>query len=383
MKIVASSRVSVKAAAMAEGQEDSQRVRLERLALTLKTVYRFKSAARGMYRVRTGSVTQTREELRRLYHDSPNGDLRHPRKLKRRQTLLETNMPSIWQSPIYGLWLRLKRLPCFRGFIGFLYLAVPQWYLSQVIDFLLSGQPAGMKPGYGTTGIVLATAFAEGYAVWTHYCITKPHNKDIFDHFPKGREVLLELWPTAAFGMLCEHLPSSLSLALSRHFELRKYAYDAKMWSTLNAEEQSYKVLQFVSVLFTYALFVAVFSIPATMIVKRVYASMLSDEDLAIVPFRRGTKSKTSSLDHRSEIHRPGLPPSEAWATIDRWQYLRVLGIYLQYFAVNQIIQIAYWIINWKLQELLGVDKFPDAKLPSPIKNLIPLKTRSFVHSEL
>ena len=364
---------------MAKGHEDSQRVRLERLALTLKGVRAFKSAGKGLTRVRTGSVLETRQQLQKLEEEHPIG----VSKLKRRPTLLDNPVPSIREAPISALWTRLTRLPCFRGFIGFLYMAVPQWYLSQVIDMLLSGQPEGLKPGYGTTSIVLTTVFGGGFAVWTHYCITKPTNKDILAHFPKGREVLVELWPITAMWAVCEHLPNSISLALSRYFKLKTYAYNATMWNTLDQTKQQEKIVQFGLVLFTYVLFTVLISVPATMILRRVYASMLSDEDLAIVPFNRGNKNRAHSYDQRSKLHQPGLKVSEAWVTITFIQYLRVLMSYFQYFIISHLIHMTYWIINWKLQEFFQVEAFASTKLPnSPIAVILPFEKRNISHVE-
>ena len=377
---------------MAKGHEDSQRVRLENLARQLKVVGAFRAAGKGLVRVRTGSVLETRKELKRLDDTQQNGEPTGPQlKPKRRKTLIEPPPPSLRQAPLAGLWVRFVRLPCFRGFIGFLYMAVPQWYLSQVVDLLLSGQPSDFKLGYGTTSIVLKTVFGGGFAVWTHYCITRPSNKKIMQHFPKGQEVLTELWPITAFWAVAEHLPSSLSLSLSRYLGLKKYALDPMSWNSISAEEEYQVMSEFALVLLTYAIVTALFSVPATMILRKVYASMLSDEDLAIVPFHRGDKNRAHTYDQRSKIHKPGLKVSEAWATIDLKQYLRVLNIYLQYFVIHQLIQITYWFINWKLQEALNVDQYANAKLPyAPVGVILSFEnrhtgsnTQAFFHPEL
>lgn len=376
---------------MAEGQEDSQRVRLERLVLKLKTINKFKQAGRGLRRVRTGSVTQTREELRKLEEKRQKGELAGGFKLKRRTTLLETHLTSFRESPVLALWQRFTMLPCFRGFIGSLYMAVPRWYLSFVIDWLISGQPKDYKLGYGTTSIMLTAFFAGGFAVWTHYCITKPSNKNILNNFPRGPEVLTELLPITALWAVCEHLPSSLSLSLSRLWDLKPYALDATKWNTLDQTGRMVKIGQFSQVLLTYGLLTAIFSVPATMMTRRVYASMLSDEDLAIVPFHRGDKNSTHNYEDRAKLHKPGLSYSQAWNSIKFSQYLRVIGFYVQYFLINQLLHLAYWSLNWKLQEIFQVDRYAQTKLPwSPVGVIVPLDTtnstlgfESILHSEL
>ena len=337
-------------------------MRLERLAWKLKVVGAFKAARKNRSKslIRTGSVVETRQEL------------------KRRDTEKRTLPTPIGRLPRKTLWARLISQPCFRGFAAYLTMSIPQWYLSQVVDLLLSGLPPGHQPGYGSTSIVLATAFGGGLAVWTHYCITRPSNKKIFSHFPKGKEVLTELWPVTAFWAVCEHLPNSIPLALSRWFGLREVAFDAVAWNSLDARAQSLKIGQFAMVFLIHILLVTGCAVPATMMLRRFYASMLSDEDLAIVPFYRGCKGRMHKYDERSKLRKPGLTVSEAWGTIKWEQYWRVLGVYGQWFLVNQVVQMGYWSANWKLHKVLDVERFASTKLPcSPVGVVLPVEMRN------
>ena len=258
---------------------------------------------------------------------------------------------------------------------------IPQWYLSQVIDLLLSGQPSDHKLGYGSTSIVLTTAFGGGFAVWTHYCITRPSNKGIFKHFPRGHEVLTELWPVTAFWAVCEHLPKSIPLALSRAIGLKEVAFDALAWNGLDASAQWMKLAEFAAIWLVHVLLVAAAALPATMVLRRFYASMLSDEDLAIVPFYRRRKKGQQAInlyEERSKLKKPGLTVSEAWATITWRQYLRVLAIYGGWMVVNQGVQIGYWWVNWELHRVLDVDRFASTKLPcSPVGVVVPVIFRN------
>lgn len=376
---------------MAEGHEDSQRMRLERMTRQLRVIGAFKAAGKKELRVRAGSVLQTRQDLASLREAQKSEKAPSPFKLKRRDTLRPLANPTPG-SLLGRLWERARSFPCFRGFIAFLIMAVPRWYLSQVTDLLLSGQPADLQLGYGSTSIVLATCFGGGFAVWTHYCITRSSSQKILRNFPRGKEVLAELWPITALWAIFEHLPLSLSLSLSRFWGLKQYADDPATWNLLDERGEQYKVAQFASVLLVYGFVTAVFAVPATMLVRRVYASMLSDDDLAIVPFNRGSHVRHHKYDERSKLHKPGLAISEAWKTITIQQYIRVLQIYMQYFAVNQLIQLAYWSANWKLQEYFQVDPLMNSKLPeSPIGIILPyaLRNATFpwpprgMHSEL
>jgi len=371
--IVASTNVNTLAAANAERHPDSQRARIDRLIQTIRVVGAFKAAkadrvakARGTERPRTVSVSEVKQEL------------------QRRQTLKDPEPSTPAMPPTKALWTRITSMACFRGFSALMIMSIAQWYLSVAIDFLLSGQPNDLQLGYGTTSIVLTTIFASGFAVWTHYTITKPSNKRIFDHFPKGGEVLIELWPITASWAVADHLCRSGPLALSRWFELKRFAFDASSWNTLDEAGQNRKILQFAVIALLYSVLVALISIPCTMITRRVHASMLSDEDLAIVPFHRGKKRQSYNFNQRSKIRRPGLTVSEAWATVTWNSYFHVLRLYLKYFIILQFIQIVYWSANWKLHEILDVAKYASTNLPcSPIAMVKPFNTRNTTMSML
>ncbi len=372
MVIVASTRIRALAAANAERHPDSHRARIDNLIRTIRVTRAFKSA--GAKRLRSVSVGDVREDL------------------KRRDSLKIEQAPAR-KGAVGKLWARITSMACFRGFSAYLIMAVSQWYLAAAIDFFLSGQPSDFKLGYGSTSIVLATLFGSGFAVWTHYTITKPSNKKIFKHFPKGEAVLIELWPITATCAICEHLTLSCPLALSRSFELKRYAFDMDSWNTLDEAGQRRKVMEFGAVFLLYVMLVTCLAVPAKMILRRVHASMLSDEDLAIVPFHRGDRSKLQPYDRRSKIRRPGLTVSQAFATITWRAYFNVLLVYVQYFAANQFIQMAYWSANWKLHKLLEVDKYAPTNLPcSPVGRVLPSsirngsivsKTSALDHSEL
>ena len=360
MVIVASKRIRAVAAANAERHPDSHRARIDKLIRTIRTIRAFKSA--GAKRLRSVSVGDVREDL------------------KRRNSLKIEQVPT-QKGAVRKLWCRITSMACFRGFHAYLIMAVTQWYLAAAIDFFLSGQPSDFKLGYGSTSIVLATLFGSSFAVWTHYTITKPSRKNIvhiFDHFPKGEAVLIELWPITATWAICEHLTLSCPLALSRSFELKRYAFDMDSWNTLDEAGQRRKVVEFGAVFLLYVILVACFAVPAQMVLRRVHASMLSDDDLAIVPFHRGDRSKLHPYDMRSKIRRPGLTVSQAFETITWRAYFDVLLVHAQYFAANQFIQMAYWSTNWKLHQLLEVDKYAPTNLPcSPVGRVLPYPARN------
>lgn len=358
--IVADRRIRTIAAANAHKHPESHRARLDSLVQKIQVINRFKAA--GADRLRRISVGEVRMDL------------------KRRDTMKEGEpaaKPS--RSAVMKAWDRITSYACFRGFIAYLYMAVPQWYFGMICDLFLSGQPSELSPGYGTTSIILATMWGPGLATWTHYTITPPRKSiNIQDHFPKGPKVLTELWPMTASWLVAEHLTLSLPLALSRFLRLKHYAFDVDSWNTLDEYGQNKKVVQFALVFLLYLFLVAVVAIPATMTMRRVHASMLRDDDWAIVPFHHGDRTRLQPYDNRSQIRRPGLTVGEAFNTITWDAYFRVLFVYFQYFAINQLVQLAYWSANWKLHQVLEVDKYASTKLPcSPVNKLLPFAERN------
>lgn len=359
--IVADRRIRTIAAANAHKHPESHRARLDSLVQRIRVVNRFRAA--GAKRLRSVSVSEVRQEL------------------KRRDTEKEGQPPAVKpsKSAVMKAWERITSYACFRGFIGYLYMAVPQWYFGMVCDFFLSGQPSELSLGYGTTSVILATMWGSGLATWTHYAMTPPRKSiRVQDHFPKGPDVLTDLWPMTASWVVAEHLTLSLPLALSRVFRLKHYAFDVDSWNTLDEYGQQKKIMQFTLVFLLYLLLVAAIAIPATMTMRRVHASMLRDDDWAIVPFHRGDRTRLQPYDKRSQIRRPGLTVAEAFNTITRDAYFRVLFVYFQYFAINQLVQLAYWSANWKLHQVLEVDRYASTNLPcSPVNKLLPFAERN------
>ena len=260
--------------------------------------------------------------------------------------------------PIQSLGQRFFGLACLRGLSPFLIMSVSQWYIGAFSDFFLSGQPKELESGYGATSVFLAVFFGGGSALWTHYAIIEPGNRNIYDHFPRGSDILVELYPITCLWALCEQVTRSLPLALSRSssFKLRKYAWTPLLWSSLDASSQRFLLFKFSIVYLLYLVLVATLLIPATMTLRRIHASMLPDADEAIVPFFRGNPVPRD--DEESSTHSPGLSISNAWATLTWGAYLRVLRIFVQYFVINQLLHLLCWKANWVLHDFFQADEY-------------------------
>lgn len=309
--------------------------------------------------------TMAREATKKPENGHIGSDFR-PKKLVSQKTWAKIHK----NSP----WARICGLSCFRGVNAYLIMCIPQWYIAEILDFFLSGQPSDMKLGYGCSSVAVAVVFGGTTAIWTHYAITEPSNKNVLDHFPKGNQIWAELAQITLAWAVSEQVTMSLPLALSRSFGLRQYAFDPTSWTTLDKRGLFMVVLQFGLVFLLYLALVAFVSIPANITLRRIHASMLPPEDVAIVPFHRANPKPSNSENafHPSNnkqvsavLRRSKLSVSEAWATITWPAYFRVMNIYVQYFIINQILQILYWTANWKLHEIFEAGNYVSPNLPS------------------
>lgn len=261
--------------------------------------------------------------------------------------------------PIESLGKKFFGLACLRGLNAYLIMSVAQWYLGAITDFFLSGQPKELMPGYGSSSIVLAIFFAGGSAIWTHYAITKPSSRDIQNLVPQGSDIILELFPITCLWAICEQITMSLPLAMSRSglFELRQYAWTPSSWNLLNSTDQRTLLFKFTLVYLTYLLLTATFSIPSTMMLRRIHASMLPEASESIIPYTRGNPQPRDN-DEDNITHTPGLSVSQAWATITWRAYFRVVRIYVQYFLINQLIHFVCWEADWRLHDFFQTDQY-------------------------
>lgn len=283
--------------------------------------------------------------------------------------------------PIESLGKKFFNLPYLRGLSAFLTLSITQWFFSTIGDFLLSGQPKELKAGYGSTSIILAVFFGGTSALWTHYAITRPRNiRKIEDHFPRGQELLVELYPITTLWALCEQMVRSLPLALSRSSRifglppLGQYAWTPELWNTLDASAQRILLFKFAVLFLFYLFLVAALSIPASITLRRIHASMLRDADEAIVPFVHGNPKPRRDNDNDDDgdddgdddddqklTQSPGLSVSEAWATLNWSLYVRGVRVFVIYWIVNQALHLLCWKADLLLNDLFDTHRYASA----------------------
>lgn len=275
-----------------------------------------------------------------------------PPKSCRQDSLLETKMRRIRTAKhsVQSWSTKFINLPCFRGLNAYFIMCVSQWYLSVTIDFFLSGQPEGLQLGYGTSSVVVAICFGGGAALWTHCAITERSSDYVYNNFPKGHSILGKLFPVTALWAFSQQIALSLPLALCRIWELKHYADEPRLWSTLGPYGQLLVVIRFLAVFAVHLILVASAAIPTNMLLRRVHAGMLDSEETALVPHHHAQK----------EI---GIP--EAWSTMTWDAYRRVLAIQIQHYFLDHVIHLGYWSILWGLHRLCRTDQYDIQSLPN------------------
>lgn len=282
----------------------------------------------------------------------------HPKPLKRSLTRQMT-------IPIESLGKKFFNLPYLRGLSAFLRISIAQWCFIAIGDFFLSGHPKELQTGYGSTSIILTVFFGDSFALLTHHVLTRPRESgNIYQSLPQGHDIIVELYLITTVWALCEQMVRSLPLALSRSriFALRQYAWTPELWNTLDATGQRIMLFKFTVLFLFYLVLVAGLSIPASMTLRRIHASMLPQADDAIVPFVHGNP-KPRREGEESETHSPGLSISEAWATLNWNAYRRVVRVFVIYWIVNQALHFICWEASWLLHDLFGADRY--ASFPS------------------
>ncbi|KAL8798082.1 MAG: hypothetical protein Q9182_006972 [Xanthomendoza sp. 2 TL-2023] len=286
-------------------------------------------------------------------------------RISRQDSLLNSGMARVRTAKraVQSWSTRFFNLPCFRGLNAYLVMSVAQWYLAAIIDFFLSGQPDGLQLGYGSSSILVAICFGGGAALWTHCAITERSSDYVSNHFPKGCEILTQLAPVTATWAFSQQIALSLPLALSRYLDLTRFVPEPDLWSSLEAPDQYCTLVRFLVVYMAHLLLVACVSIPATIVLRRVHATMLDSEETALVPHHHSQKE---------------ISMSEAWSTIEWSTYRRVVTVYIQHYLLDHLIHLAYWSAVCALHQVCQTERYEVQNLPNTPRNI---KIRMFAGS--
>ena len=188
---------------------------------------------------------------------------------------------------------------------------------------------------------------------WTHIVMSNPSSKRWWRRFPSlsaGRKILL---PTAVWAT-AEQLALYIPAVIFGTYGLNRYAEDPSRYRDVAPEVLLSDITSCLTVVFV-ALFV-VFAIvfPAEVTLTRVQASMLPEEDEAIVPFDRSFGGKVEP----EIVGGSGcVSMGDAWRTFDWAARIRLIKLYVKIFALQAATTFMFvGLVLGELRLALGDD---------------------------
>ena len=197
--------------------------------------------------------------------------------------------------------------------------------------------------------VITSIALCRLHMTWTHIVISAPSTKHWWQRIPSikaGKNVII---PTAIFTIAAEasiYVPGSL--LVSAHEVLRARA--AKSDSPVETQKLAAAALLIIGLIALAIVFLIV--IPANVTLKRVEASMLPEEDEAIVPFDRtfAGKVKPEILGGNGAV---GM--LDAWKTFDRSARIRLIKLYAKIFAIQTAtVVMFFFVVITELRWIMG-----------------------------
>lgn len=255
---------------------------------------------------------------------------------------------STMRSAVKHLKAQGGRLARFRGFhVALIYHIA----LSVGTNFMTSlfGSPFGSltRP---LAFIVVSVVLARLHMTWTHIVISSPSEKRWYRRFPSrkaGRNIMI---PTAvsAIAQLSLCLPASM-LSMSSDMWQRPSNYGLE-----KDHARKFALFQVAAAAIASIAIIVLVIIPADVTLKRVQASMLPEEDEAIVPFDRtfGGKAVPQILGGSGAV---GM--FDAWKTFDRSARVRLLKLYAKIFFIQAVTTVLFIILVFgELRLVMGDD---------------------------
>ena len=198
--------------------------------------------------------------------------------------------------------------------------------------------------------IVVNIVLARLYMTWTHIIISNPSEKRWYRRIVSGKAARNIMVPTAVFAI------AKLSLFLPVF--ILETAGD--MWQSPSSygfeveHAHKFALFQVAMAAIAFIVIIVLVVIPADVTLKRVQASMLPEEDEAIVPFDRtfGGKVVPEILGGSGAVSM-----FDAWKTFDRSAIVRLLKLYAKIFLVQLVTTILFiMVVFGELRVIMGDD---------------------------
>lgn len=220
-----------------------------------------------------------------------------------------------------GPWSR------FRG----LQVALVYQFAHQVLLQVLTGLFGHSMIPQSLAAIATTVILCRLQMLWTHIVISSPSEKKWYKRFPtiqQGKKIVL---PTAVCA-LAEQAAIYIPVTLFFAFNLEGYASNAGNFNNLSSMQQKSVMLAGFAVLMSGLVTAALVVVPAHVTLKRVQASLLSEDNDTIVPFDRtfGGKVQPEIVGGKGVVSM-----LDAWKTFDWAARFRLVVLYAKIFAIQ------------------------------------------------
>lgn len=207
--------------------------------------------------------------------------------------------------------------------------------------------------GRSLFAIAAHTALARLHMTWTHVVVSNPSPKTWWRRIPSTKSAAKILLPTAIWAT-ADQLAIYIPVALAYVYGLNRHVEDPSYYKTAPPKELLGLWAQLLGCALVALFIVFAIVFPAEVTLTRVQASMLPEEDEAIVPFDRtfggrvqpaitGGSGCVSMLD--------------AWKTFDWAARFRLVKLYVKIFAIQVTTTLLFiGVIVGELRLILGDD---------------------------
>lgn len=211
--------------------------------------------------------------------------------------------------------------------------------LSPLSPGLLAGALAFMAVNVVLSGLDMA---------WTHIVISAPSRRPWWRRIPSLDRVKVTILPTAIWTVAV-YASQLLPYALLKAFSLESHLHDPSWLRDATPQVQTSLLAKLVLVILAALISYVLILVPATITLRRVQASMLPDEDEAIIPFDRTFNGKVQPVVAGGS---GAVSMLDAWRTFDWPARIRYLKLQAKIMAI--IVATSVWFVIWLAVEIVA-----------------------------
>lgn len=226
-----------------------------------------------------------------------------------------------------GPWSRFRGLSVF--VIYQLLYAMLFSFFSAVFQRIIIPQPVA--------AIVTSVALCRLDLMWTHNVISAPSTRTLWQRIPKFESVRQIVMPAALYAV-AEQVAVYLPRDLFRTFGLSAY-WDPEHFGKVDQDTQKHVLFQVLIVTAVGIITTFLILLPADVTLTRVQASLLPEEEEAIVPFDRSFGGK---VEPKIVGGTGAVSMLDAWKTFDYAARIRLVKLYVKIFAIETATTILF-----------------------------------------